>query len=83
MCLRQRLKPVLVQTLIAELAIEALDVAVVHRASGLDEDVQYAVSLLPGDEGAIGKLWTVIRSHSRWVAPEERYLIQQTHHVLA
>ena len=38
--LSQRREPVLVEALVAELAVEALDVAVLHRATGLDQQVR-------------------------------------------
>src|SRR5690606_10797597 len=48
--LRQRGEPVLVEALVAELAVEALDVAVLHRAARLDQQVFDAVVLRPGDK---------------------------------
>ena len=35
-CLRQRLEPMLVQAFVPELAVEALDVAILHRPARLD-----------------------------------------------
>jgi hypothetical protein len=40
----QGLEPALVQVLIAELAVEALDEAVLHRAPRLDQDVAVLIS---------------------------------------
>ena len=47
----QRLEPVLVQALVAEPAIEALDVAVLHGPAWLDQDVPDAMRLRPAHEG--------------------------------
>src|SRR3954471_1645206 len=81
--LGQRLEPVLVQALVAELAVEALDVAVLHRPAGLDQDVPNAVPLRPRHEGAAGELRTVVGAHGRRVAAEPRRLIEQPRDVLA
>lgn len=43
--LMQCLEPALVQVLVAKLAVEALDVGVLHMAPGLDQDVADAVRL--------------------------------------
>ncbi|MDT4843859.1 hypothetical protein FQZ97_777970 [compost metagenome] len=51
--LMQGLEPALVEVFIAELAIEALDVAVLHRAPGLDQDVADAVHLRPSATNAL------------------------------
>lgn len=47
--LRLALEPVLVQALVAGVAIEALDEAVLHWLAWLDQDVTPAVGLRPGD----------------------------------
>ena len=44
----QRLEPLFVQTFIPELAVEALDIAVLHRPARLDQDVPDAVAVCPG-----------------------------------
>ena len=44
------LEPMLVQASDSELAVEARDVAVLHRPSRLDHDVADAVSLRPAHE---------------------------------
>jgi hypothetical protein len=41
----QRLEPLLVQALVPELPIEALDVALLHGPARLDQDVPYAMPL--------------------------------------
>jgi hypothetical protein len=52
----QRLEPVLVQALVAEPEVEALDVAVLHGPAWHDQDVPDAVALRPCDEGTSGGL---------------------------
>ena len=66
----QILEPVLLQTLIAEAAIQALDVAVLHGPPWLDQDVSNTVSLSPADEGPAAELWSVVCPDSRRVASE-------------
>ena len=50
----------LVEALVAELAVEAFDVAVLRRAARFDQDVHDTVLLRPGDEGAAGELRHVV-----------------------
>ena len=59
----QGLKPALVRVLVTELAVEALDVAVLHRTPRLDQDVANAVCLRPGHEGPAGELRAVVGAH--------------------
>lgn len=84
--LYQRLKPVLVQALVqalvTELAIEALDVAVLHGSSWLDQYVAHAMRLGPSDEGPTGELWAVVGSHCGWVTSEGGRTIEQPGDVL-
>lgn len=58
--LLQGLEPALVQVLIAELPVEALDVAVLHRAPRLDQDVANAMGLCPSHECPAGELRAVV-----------------------
>src|SRR5690606_2424121 len=58
--LGKRSEPVLVEALVAELAVEALDVAVLHRAAGLDQQVFDPMVLRPGDEDPAGELRAVV-----------------------
>ena len=59
----ERREPVLVEALITELAVEALDVAVLRRTARLDQDVFDAMPLRPGDERAAGELGAIVRAH--------------------
>ena len=79
----QALKPALVEVLVAELAIEARDVAVLHRAPRLDQDVASAMRLRPGHEGPAGELRAVVGSHRLRVPTKQRSSIQYQGHVLA
>lgn len=65
----------LVAALVAEPAVEALDVAVPHGETWLDKDVADVVLLCPGDAGAAGEFWTVVGSDSDRIAPESRRVI--------
>ena len=79
--LSQRREPVLVEALVPELAVEALDVAVLHGSARLDQQVLDAVLLRPCDEGPAGELRTVVGAHRPRVAAEPRSLIQHAHDV--
>ena len=81
--LEQGLKPAVIQMLVTELAVEALDVAVLHRASRLDQDVANAVGLHPGHERPAGELRAVVGAHGLRVATKQRCPIQNAGHVLA
>lgn len=61
--LDQRREPMLVEAFVAELAVEALDVAVLHKPARLDQQVLDAMLLRPCDEGPAGELRTVVRAH--------------------
>ena len=78
--LLQCLEPLLVQALVPELAVEALDVAVLHRPARLDQDVSDTVGAGPGHEGAAGERGTVVATNCQRVAPEDSCLIKQPRH---
>ena len=42
---RQRFEPVVIQAFVSELAVEALDAAVLHRSARLDQEVSNSVEL--------------------------------------
>ena len=81
--LAQRLEPLFIQAFVTELAIETFDVAVLHGAARLDEEVPDAVRVCPGHEGPAGELRAVVSAHYLRVAPEDRSLVQQPGDVLA
>ena len=80
--LMQGLEPALVQVLVPELAVEALDVAVLHGAPRLDQDVANAMRLRPGHEGPAGELWTVVGTYSLRVPAKQRSAVQHPGHVM-
>ena len=75
--LRQGLKPVLIEALVPEGAVEALDVGVLGRAAGLDQDVFYAVLLGPGKKRPASEFWSVVGSDLLGVAPKRGGTVQQ------
>ena len=81
--LMQGLEPALVEVLIAELAIEALDVAVLHRAPWLDQDVADAMRLRPGHECPAGELRAVVGSHRLRVPTKQRSAVQDAGDIVA
>jgi hypothetical protein len=60
--LSQRFKPVLIQAFIAGGTVETLDVSVLGRAAGFDQDVFDAVLLRPCYEGPASEFRSVIGS---------------------
>lgn len=60
--LLKRLEPVFVQALVAELPVEAFDVAVLHRLARLDEQVPHAMLDRPGDEGPARELRPIVNA---------------------
>ena len=78
----QGLEPALVQMLVTELAIEALDVAVLHGTPWLDQDVANAVGLRPGHECPAGELWPVVGSNHLRIPTKQRSTVQNARHVL-
>ena len=73
--LRQALKPLLFQALVTKLPIEALDVAVLHGASWLYQDMPHAMCRSLSHEGAVCEFRTIVCSYNQWVASEDRCLI--------
>src|SRR5574343_434880 len=79
----QALEPVLVQALVAELAVEALDIGVLRGLAGLVEDVAHSLGLRPSHEGPAGELRALVGSDGLRIAPEPGDLVQHAHDVLA
>lgn len=73
----------LVQAFVAEFAIEALDVTVLHGSSWLDQEMANAMLLRPGHERPTGEFRAVVGTHRQRVATEGGSLIQQARDVLA
>ena len=72
----QGLKPALIEVLVAELAIEAFDVAVLHRAAWLNQNVANAVGLSPGHECSACELRAIVRTHCLRI-PAQRHACQR------
>ena len=60
LCLRDTEKPVLVQALIAKLAVEAFDIRVFDRFAGANEAQREAAVIRPRIERAAGKFRPVV-----------------------
>ena len=69
-CLLQCLKPALIEVFIPKLAVETLDIAVLHWATRLNQDMTNAMCLCPCHEHPAGELRAVVGSHHIWIAPE-------------
>ena len=78
----QRLKPVVVQAFVPEVAVEAFDVAVLHESAGLDQDVPDALALRPCHEGPARELRPVVSSYRQQVATKDCSAVQQPGHVV-
>ena len=63
--LLQRLKPVLIQALITQCAVKALDLRILGRATRLDQDVLDTVFLCPCHKCPARELQPVVRSNSQ------------------
>ena len=81
--LGQGLKPLLFQAIVTKLPIKALDVAVLHGASWLNQDMPHAMRSCPSHKSSTRELTSVVCTYSQWVASEDRSLVQQSSHVLA
>ena len=73
--LGQGLEPVLIQAFVAKLPIKALDVAVLHGLSWVDQKVAYPMSLCPCDECTVGELGSVVGSDRMRISTKPRRLI--------
>ena len=71
----------LVEALVAELAVEALDVAVLHRATGLDQEVLDAMVVCPCNEDPAGELGAVVGPDRPRITAEAGGLVQHAHDV--
>ena len=71
----------LVEAFVAELAIEAFDVAVLHRPARLDQQMFDAMALRPGDEGTAGELRPIVGSYRAGITAEAGGPIQHANHI--
>ena len=66
--LLQCLKPVFVEMFVSELAVETLDVAVLHGAPWLNQNVSNPMALRPSQKRSTCEFRPVVGSHHLWVA---------------
>lgn len=78
----QRLEPLLVKAFVAKLAVEALDVAVLHGPAWLDQDLLDAVAMCRGHQGSAGELRTVVGAHGQRLAAKDSGTVEQPGGVL-
>jgi hypothetical protein len=78
----ETVKPALVEMLIAELAVETLDVAVLHGPARLNQEMADAILLCPGHEDAAGELRAVVGAYGQRATPKARSLLQHPGDVL-
>ena len=76
-------KPVVIQALIPEAPIEALDERVLSRLAGLDQLELNAMLAGPLVERFAGKFWSLVCSNGLGVAPEASRLIEDARHVMS
>ena len=81
--LRQARKPVVVQTLIPETTVEALDERVLGGFACLNQLELNAMLAGPLVEGLAGKFRPLISPNSLWVASEASRLIEDACHVMS
>jgi hypothetical protein len=78
--LRQRLEPMAVQAFVPELAVEALDLAVLHWPAWLNQDVANAMGLCPALKRPAGKFRPVVGTDHIWLAPKQRCPKEKKYH---
>jgi hypothetical protein len=76
-CLCQTREPVLIQALVSECAVEALNVGVLRRATRLGQDVFDLSLLRPRQKRFRCELGTVVRSHRPRITAKQRRLVEQ------
>ena len=79
----QARKPIVIQALISEASIEALDERVLRGFPGLDQFELNAMLAGPLVERFAGKFWSLVSSNGLGVAPEASRLIKNTSNVMA
>jgi len=80
--LLQRLEPVLIQTLLAKDAVEALGIRILGRAARLNENMFDAVLLRPRHECPACEFRSVVGSDFLRVAPKHDCTVQQVRDVI-
>ncbi len=77
----QRFEPVVIEALVAELAIEALNVAILHRLAGFNQVMFDAVGLAPANKGTACEFWSIVGSHRLGITSEQGRLVKDVCHV--
>ena len=81
--LLQARKPMVIQALIPEAPVEALDERILRGFPGLDQFELNAMLAGPLVERFAGKFWSLVSSNGLGVAPEASRLIKNTRNVMA
>lgn len=77
------LEPAFVEVLATSLAVEARDVAALHRMPRLDQDVADTVRRDPDHECSTVELWAIVGSNGLQIAAKQRRAAQHSGHILA
>ncbi len=77
----QRYEPMVVQALVPELAIEALDEGILRRAARRDELQVHAVAIRPLIERAAGELRPLVGANSGGQTTKPRGLVEHSRHI--
>lgn len=73
----------LIEAFFAEFAIEALDVAILHRPARFDQNVADTVTLCPRHEGSAGEFRAIVGAHCAQTSAKYRRPIQKPSYILA
>ncbi len=73
--LLQCLKPTLIKVFIPKLHVETLDIAVLHRATLLNQDMTIAMCLYQCHVHPACELRAFVGSHHFWIAPEHGFSV--------
>src|SRR3712207_4329967 len=81
--LGQAREPALVETFLAEAAVEALDRGVLHRLAGIDEEQLHAILVGPAVELAATELRTIVDHQRVGIAARAGGILKHRDHPLA
>jgi hypothetical protein len=80
---RQRKKPMLVEALVSQSAIETLDECILYGLSGPDELKVYAVRVRPGIEGLALKLRAVVENNPVRISADPSDPVEYLNHSIS
>src|SRR5262245_12217346 len=69
-------EPLLIETLVAELPVEALDERILDRLARPDKPQLHAASIGPGIDGAAAEFWPVVHDQDRRQADRLRQAVK-------